>query len=138
MTSTADQTKLRRRVEIGHKGPRWEASLASFAGKLRASEEDEAEPLPPEWQCLSFVLRGGGSVELSAANDVDASLWCVGLRTLLESAEPPAETDAEPPTETDAEPEAQAGAELGEDGEEGEEGEEGGVPRRARSYSVTT
>ena len=129
MTSTADQTKLRRRVEIGHKGPRWEASLASFAGKLRASEEDEAEPLPPEWQCLSFVLRGGGSVELSAANDVDASLWCVGLRTLLESVEPAADTDA------DAEAEAQAGAELG---EEGEEAEEGGVPRRARSYSVTT
>ena len=129
MTSTADQTKLRRRVEIGHKGPRWEASLASFAGKLRASEEDEAEPLPPEWQCLSFVLRGGGSVELSAANDVDASLWCVGLRTLLESVEPAADTDA------GAEAEAQAGAELG---EEGEEAEEGGVPRRARSYSVTT
>ena len=129
MTSTADQTKLRRCVEIGHKGPRWEASLASFAGKLRASEEDEAEPLPPEWQCLSFVLRGGGSVELSAANDVDASLWCVGLRTLLESVEPAADTDA------GAEAEAQAGAELG---EEGEEAEEGGVPRRARSYSVTT
>ena len=126
MTSTADRTKLRRRVEIGHKGPRWEASLASFAGKLRASEEDEAEPLPPEWQCLSFVLRGGGSVELSAANDVDASLWCVGLRTLLESVEP---------SPTGAEAEAQAQAELG---EEGEEGEEGGVPRRARSYSVTT
>ena len=118
---------LRRRVEIGHKGPRWEASLASFAGKLRASEEDEAEPLPPEWQCLSFVLRGGGSVELSAANDVDASLWCVGLRTLLESAELAADTDAEA--------EAQAGAELGGDGEEAEEG---GAPRRARSYSVTT
>ena len=118
---------LRRRVEIGHKGPRWEASLASFAGKLRASEEDEAEPLPPEWQCLSFVLRGGGSVELSAANDVDASLWCVGLRTLLESAEPSPGTGAEA--------EAQAQAELG---EEGGEGEEGGVPRRARSYSVTT
>ena len=124
---TADRTMLRRRVEIGHKGPRWEASLASFAGKLRASEEDEAEPLPPEWQCLSFVLRGGGSVELSAANDVDASLWCVGLRTLLESAELAADTDAEA--------EAQAGAELGGDGEEAEEG---GAPRRARSYSVTT
>ena len=77
-------------VEIGHKTTGWKAvELAPDGGGGSGGGMD----LPPEWQCLSFVLKDGtgdtSAMLLSADNYVDAALWCVGLRMLLEAAVPP-------------------------------------------------
>ena len=76
-------------IEIGHKSSSWKSiSLATpptsptpilGAGVSRSEGEAALAPLPPEWQCLAFVLKdmSKSTMLLSTDNDVDAALWCV-------------------------------------------------------------
>ena len=93
-------------IEIGHKTAGWKAvELATPPTSPNGAPPDSTGgaaggglgggggmELPPEWQCLSFLLKdgtgGASAMLLSADNDVDAALWCVGLRMLLEAAAP--------------------------------------------------
>jgi hypothetical protein len=86
-------------IEIGHKSSSWKTialatpltSPTPRPGGGESSSEGQAAPapLPPEWQCLTFVLKdiSKGTMLLSTDNDVDAALWCVGLRMILEEQE---------------------------------------------------
>lgn len=80
-------------IEIGHKTSAWK-SIALATPRASPGTETQAmgesrSSLPLQWQCLTFVLKDASREAklLSTDNDVDAALWCVGLRLILEQLE---------------------------------------------------
>ena len=142
--SEADQKVMKvaiagqiRSVEIGHKTSGWK-SIQLVGGAEEGQSESAQLTLPPEWQCLSFVLTDASkqAMLLSADNDVDAALWCVGLRTILEKEEAAAAAAAAPAAKHGATAPAAAGGGPDLVGSSEDEEEDEGSPRVAAAVAA--